>query len=295
MRFLYLVGFLFVPLALASQDINEQLGVRSRAMGGAGRAISTTNEAIYLNPAALSQFRRFNLDADYVHRIDDPEHYVGLSLVDSTTDPFAGAVDFHLGIDPTKGSKSLAYLGSFALSMPVSSDYVYIGASVKYAFLPVSLADPVQVNQFDVDIGILVKVGYGLSLAAAAYNLVPTNSKRLPLSVAFGLGFSTNDTLDSATDFNAALSGLNIAVDWIMRDLTNATGFQNQLMTGIEYSLFSVVPLRAGYSYALETSEHLVTGGTGFASGDLGVDGFYEQNLTNLSDRSFGAAVRLLF
>src|SRR5262245_3843645 len=57
--FVSLGMFLFSALPGAAYlDINETLGVRSRAMGGAGRAVSSTNEALYINPAGLSQFVR---------------------------------------------------------------------------------------------------------------------------------------------------------------------------------------------------------------------------------------------
>src|SRR5262245_14142779 len=95
--FVSLGMFLFSALPGAAYlDINETLGVRSRAMGGAGRAVSSTNEALYINPAGLSQFVRFNLDADYVHRFTEATHWAGLSLVDSTSSPFAGGIDFHV-------------------------------------------------------------------------------------------------------------------------------------------------------------------------------------------------------
>lgn len=295
MRILSLVICLVASASFANLDLNSQLGVRSRAMGGAGRAISTTNEAIFLNPAGFSQFRRFNLDADYVHDVNDPEHLVGLTLVDSTAQPVAGAVDFHMIVDPSKGSKSLGYMGAFGASMPILGDYLYLGAVVKYSYLPIATLDPVQVNQFGIDTGLLAKLGYGLSFGVVGYNLVPTNSRRLPLSVGLGVAFSSDDSATSATDMGGALAGLNIAFDWIFRDLTSAAGMENQLMAGAEYLLASIVPLRVGYNYSLEKREHVLSCGTGFASGELGVDGFFEQNLTTTDDRSFGVAVRLLF
>jgi hypothetical protein len=289
-------GLLFSHVALASSSpIGEQLGIRSRAMGGAGRAVSTTNEALVLNPAGILQFKRFNLDGDYVHRMNEKEHYVGLSLVDARSRPFAGGVDFHLGIDPTQGNKSLGYIGSVALAYPVTEDRLMIGSTVRYAFLAPSTLGDLQVNQFTMDFGLLARLPYGFSFAAVGYSLVPTKSKRLPLSVGLGIAFNSDDFSPSATNFSTALSGITVAFDWMMRDLTSVTGFENQLMTGAEYPAFGIVPLRAGYTYSLDTREHVVTCGTGFASNDIGIDGFYEQNLTTLDDRSFGVAVRLLF
>lgn len=289
--FILASSLMFASVSLATLNVSEQLGIRSRAMGGAGRAVSTTNESMYLNPAAILQFKRFNLDTDYVHRVNDQDHFVGVSLVDSTSRPFAGGVDFHMAIDPSKGAKSMGYMGSFALAFPVAEDVFMIGSTLKYAFLPITVLDT-QVNNFTFDVGVLTRLPYGFSLAAVGYNLAPTNSKRLPLSVGFGLAFGTAE-LSGASDFSA-LSGLTLAFDWLMRDLTAESGFENQLMAGAEFMLY-VVPLRAGYTYSLDTKEHVVTCGTGFASGDIGVDGFYEQNITRIDDRSFGVAVRLLF
>jgi len=278
----------------ATLDINETLGIRARAMGGAGRAVSTTNEAVTINPAGLAQFTRFNLDGDYVHRVTEATHWVGLSVVDSTSSPFAGGIDFHVGIDPTKGSQSMAYVGTFSTSLPVSPQRLHLGANFKYAYLPVSEVDSL-VNQFTVDTGALVLMDYGLSAAVTAYNLVPTHSKRLPLSVGFGVALKTSEASGQTPRLQNMIDGLTVALDWIMRDLTSKDGFTNQLMVGGEYLIGNIVPLRFGYKYGLEAKEHVITGGTGFASNDIGLDGFFEQNLTNTADRSFGVALRLLF
>jgi len=292
--------FVFFTLLLSSlsnaatQDINETLGIRTRAMGGAGRAVATTNEALYLNPAGISQFSRFNLDGDYVHRFTEATHWSGVSLVDSTSTPFCGGVDFHMGINATQGSNSIAYLGSFALALPL--DRFHVGANVRYAYLPATLTDSL-VNQFSVDVGMLALFDYGLSAAVTGYNLVPTNSRRLPLSVGFGVAFRTDQVVVATKNpkLQDMMQGLTVAFDWILRDLTSPNGMQNAMMTGAEYTIASIFPVRAGYTYSLESNEHLFSCGTGFASNDFGIDVFYEQNITNTDDRSFGTAVRLLF
>jgi len=286
---------LVASFSFAVQDVGTQLGVRSRAMGGAGRAIANTNEAMYLNPAGMSQSARFSLDTDYVYRLNDPVHFVGLSLVDSTTNPLAAGLDFHLGIDPTQGTKSLSYLGSLALSFVLVEEAIFLGATGKYAFLPRTLGDPIQVNQFGVDAGILIKLPKGLSLAATGYNLVPTNSRRLPLSVGLGAGLNLRDDSRAAHDLISAMSGLTVAFDWLLHDFSAPTGMDHQLSAGMEYLFFEAMPLRVGYSYSLARMEHELSGGFGYVSNDFGLEGFYEQNITLLENRSFGIVMRLLF
>lgn len=293
---LYLVFLALIANAsFATQNLSEQLGLRHRGMGGAGRAIATTNDAIILNPAGMGQFSRFNLDADYLYRVDDPLHLLGLSLVDSSTGPLAGGIDFHLGIDPNMGNKSLSYLGSLALGYTVVENILYVGATGKYSFLPKSANDPVQVNQFGLDFGLLGRFPFGLSLAAVGYNLVPTGSKRLPLSVGFGAAFNIGGTPAGATDPTEALGGLTLAADWLLRDLDSPTGLQNHFYVGGEYLLFNVVPLRVGYNANLAETEHAISVGTGFLFKDFGLDGFYEQNVSASNKRSFGGAMRIFF
>lgn len=293
------IGFLlFAHFSFASQSINEQLGVRSRAMGGAGRAVSTTNEAMHINPAGLSQFQRFNLDADYTLRMNEPLHLLGVSLVDSTTSPLAGGVDFHLGVDSGSGSGALAYLGALALSYMVVENFIFVGGSAKYSFLPeikTGNNKDIQVNQFGLDAGILARLPYGFSLGAAGYNLVPTNSRRLPLSVGLGAGFNIGGTPTGSKDVLTALGGLTLAFDWLFRDLTAPTGLEHQLSAGAEYLLLDMVPLRVGYTLALAQMEHVVTSGLGFVVNNFGLDGFYEQNVSVFDKRSFGFTMRLFF
>lgn len=290
------VFFFLVPtLSWSSQDINDHLGVRTRSMGGAGRAIASTNEALYLNPAGMSQYARFDFDMDYAFQLDNPLHVVGLSIVDSTSQPFAGGVDFHLALDPDNGNNSLSYLVAFALSSALIENTLFVGMTGNYDFLPTSIFDLAEVNRFGLDVGVLLRISGGISLAAVGYNLIPTNSRRLPLSVGFGAGLNIGGDMSTTRDLVGAFSGVTLAFDWLLRDLTAATGPENQMSTGLEGLLFSAMPVRFGYKYALQTKEHELSGGLGYVASSFGVEGFFEQNITLTQKRSFGIITRMLF
>ncbi len=269
--------------------INEQQGIRAQSLGGAYRAIANDNNAMHFNPAGLTFFRRFNLDADYIYHERNQLHWTGLSLSDSLTSALAAGLDFHVGVN-SQNPAELSYLTGLSLAYPIF-DILSLGATIKYAYLPKMLSEE-AVNQVTGDVGLMLKFPFGLSLAAVGYNLIPTLSKRLPLSVGLGAAFNIGGTPGTAVNPASAYSGFTIAVDWLMRNLTSGDQIKHQLSVGGEYYLFDMIPVRLGYTW---DQAHRISAGLGLFFQSIEIDAFFQQDLTHSKYRSFGAALRLFF
>jgi hypothetical protein len=117
----------------------------------------------------------------------------------------------------------------------------------------------------------------------------------LPLSIGFGAALNLGGDSKSIKDLVGAFSGLTLAFDWLLSDLTAPGGYENILQTGAEYLLVDSVPLRFGYSYSLAKMEHDLSGGLGIITKDFGLEGFFEQNITATQKRSLGVVITLFF
>ena len=273
-------------------SINEQQGIRAQSTGGAYRAVANGNDALYFNPAGLTSFRRFNLDADWIYHDRSQFHWTGVSLSDSLTSALAAGLDFHMGVD-AQNAAELSYLVGFSLAYPLF-DIFSIGATLKYAYLPKILSDE-AVNQVTGDVGLLLKFPFGLSLAAVGYNVIPVPSKRLPLSLGFGAAFNLGGKPGVATTPAAAYSGFTIAVDWLIRDLTTKNKMEHQLSVGGEYYFIDMIPVRLGYNWSMMDNSHRISAGLGLLFQVIEIDALFQQDLYQLQYRSFGAALRIFF
>src|SRR5437868_6339847 len=67
---------------------------RATAMGGAHAAIATGNDALTVNPAGLSQTRRYHFELDGLYDSRYPAQAVIASLVDSASGPVGSGLLF---------------------------------------------------------------------------------------------------------------------------------------------------------------------------------------------------------
>lgn len=273
-------------------SVNEQQGVRAQSMGGAYRAVANGNDALQYNPAGLTSFRRYNLDVDWIYHDRSQFHWTGLSLSDSLTSALAAGLDFHMGVN-AQNAAELSYLVGFSLAYPLFEIFS-MGATIKYAYLPKTESEDV-VSRVTGDVGLLFKFPFGLSLAAVGYNVIPVDSKRLPLSLGLGAALNLGGKPGVATSPAAAYSGFTIAVDWLMRDLISKDKIEHQLSVGGEYYIIDMIPVRLGYNWSMKDQAHRISAGLGLLFEVIEIDALFQQDLNEVQYRSFGAALRIFF
>ncbi len=124
MRSMRMACLLFVlPLGASAQTLVPGLrdlsGTRALGMGNAYRAMGSGNEALFLNPAALAGYSRYELDVFGLFETPYDHHAVQVSLVDSNAAadpevPLVGGVaytNFAAGTESDRRGGSVVTLG----------------------------------------------------------------------------------------------------------------------------------------------------------------------------------------
>jgi len=281
------------PLWAQNKVFNDLLGVRAQAFGGAYRAVASGNDALYYNPAGMAFSRRYNLDADYIYHPISTAHWTGLSLVDSTTSALAAGLDVHVGIDATQKPLNLTWLGSFSLAYPIA-DIFSLGVTLRYVYLSNQTTSNGD-HKVTGDIGLMLQLPFGLSFAAVGYNLLPTQTTELPLSVGFGAAFHLGAESSIASSPALAFKGFTLAVDYLLKGLLSDKTMQHQIAIGGEYYIADIVPIRLGYEWGITEKRHVLSAGLGVFFQVIEIEALFEQNLVDFNQRTFGAGLRVFF
>ncbi len=303
-----------VVAALAALPTRAQdfVGARALALGEAYRANATGNDAIYLNPAGLVLLPRFATELHYKIDLEAEEHQLDLSLVDSKTSELAAGLAYTFDGQQFTKRASLQHTATLALAYPFFGRVLNVGAGLKY----VNVSDAVlgnYLNALSADVGVLAALPFGVTLGGVGYNLIPIKSARVPLAAGFGASVDLGPL--SALLFGGApapgsamsagglptarglelmgpLSGLTLELDWHMNFLT-LYGIQSRVSTGLEYLLFEVVPLRAGWLYDEVDDDHVLSAGAGFIVPYFGLDVAYQQSVNHPDHRVFAASIKV--
>lgn len=314
---LAIFAMLAAALGAGGAHAQDFVGARALALGEAYRANATGNDAIYLNPAGIVLLPRFATELHYKIDLDNEEHQLDLSVVDSKTSEVAAGIGYTFDGSQFTKRTSLQHTATLALAYPFFERMLNVGAGLKY----VNVSDAVlgnYLNALSADVGVLAALPFGVSLGGVGYNLIPIKSARVPLAAGFGasmdlgplsaLVFGGQPALDSVMSAGGLpvskgfapqgpLSGLTLEVDWYMNFLT-LYGIQSRVSTGLEYLLFQVVPLRAGYLYDErgidgETDDHVVSVGAGFIVPYFGLDVAYQQSVVQPDHRLFATSIKI--
>jgi len=309
-RLLVVIGL--AALCGAEARAQDFIGARALALSEAYRAIATGNDAIYMNPAGLAQIPRYSPELHYVFNLDDENHEVDASVVDSKTSSLAAGLAYTFqGREFTKRA-TLSHTATLALAYPIFPQIFAAGVGLKY----VNVTDAIvgnYLNALSGDLGLLATIPGGISLAAVGYNLIPIRSTDVPLSMAFAaaldlgplsaLLFGEAPVVGMVPDASGAprpaglalrgpLSGLTLAVDWQINFVTQARRPQSRVSAGIEYLLLDAFPLRGGYEWIEERGDHLVSVGAGFIVPYFGFDVAYQQSVVVPANRTFALSLK---
>ena len=96
-------------------------------MGGAFRAVGTSNDTLYLNPAGLGAAGRYEVDGFGAYDLGRPGGTYGASIADSMDPPFFGGLAFTRFYQGPPGAWTVANDFRLALALPVGPFFT-IGA-----------------------------------------------------------------------------------------------------------------------------------------------------------------------
>ncbi len=236
---------------------------RITATNGAVRALSSSTEALFDNPANMSVARVYHLTALAQIWPESGRQSYGAAAVDSvgSSSRLAGGVGATYNTQDTDGIDRRWTDIRFALSYPFS-DKFYMGVAGRYLMLSQNgegplgaslassgLAGDKIVRSVSFDAGATFKPTDGLSLSIVGTNLNNPGNGFQPTGVAGGIGFG-KDLFSLEAD---------VAGDFTTYDKTTV-----RAMAGGEVLLGDHFPLRAGYRYDDGAKSHSLSGGLGY-------------------------------
>jgi hypothetical protein len=288
------LSLLLCSPAGAAQDL---LGSRSLGMGGTLRAAPSADSAILLNPAGMSLFRAYNINALYSYRGADSGSLVNASIVDSFTAKVAAGLSYSfIHASPSKtlalptGAYSLSstlntHEAGLALAYPLG-DVFFLGLSGKYVYQSVDQPADVPaggkidtINGFTMDVGAILRPWSSLSLAVTGQNLIGISKDYYPRLLGMGLAYAMG------TRFNAEFDSV--------LNFSTAESVKASYHVGGELFLGGSYAIRAGYMYDTLRSANYVTGGLGLVSSKISLDFGLRQMVSGGADTTIAFSVRL--
>jgi len=264
--------FIFCALAavfapnpgMAASDFEQIAGIRSLAMGGAHRALGTSNDTLKLNPAGLAIQTRYAIELSYAWSEKYKESRATASAVDSKSGPVAGGLSYELLKSDIEGKTKNLHRVSLGLGYR-AGDMFALGTTVHYIEGNRDTAgENEDIREFSSDFGLLIRLSDYLQFGASWHNFVTSQETGLsPQHI--GLGLSGGG------------QGFVVAFD------TKLDISQEELVTsyhlGAEYILSRVIPIRLGYmnderifASGEAGRENFISGGVGYFSQSGSVD-----------------------
>lgn len=284
---------LFLLLIAATGARSEDFtGARPLGMGGAHRAIVTGNDSIMLNPAGMSLFRRYSFELQYIFSPEygvengPQEHVFHASVVDNQLQPFATGLGY-TRVEREDDKSGNRY--DLAFSVPLTENLL-IGTNIKYIDFDREFAP--DVDAVSVDLGLLMRTDFGLSLGLAGYNLTnPADYLEHPISMAVAVMYSPFRTLELAFDW---FINFQKPKDPLQPIGQKENGYRFHF--GIEYLLMGQFTLRAGYILDQASpgdEEQFWSVGVGYVTQRFAFDFGYRGSVEHTSSGTFGFGVRL--
>jgi opacity protein-like surface antigen len=236
---------------------------RLTGTNGATRALSSSTEALFDNPANMSASRVYHLSALAQIWPESRRQSYGVAAVDSvgSSARVAGGIGATYNTQDTDGIDRKWTDLRFALSYPFS-DQFYLGIAGRYLRLKQSGEGPLGkslasdglpgqyiVSGFTFDAAATFKPSDGLAISVVGSNLNNPGNGFQPMSLGGGIGFG-KDLFSLESD---------AVLDFKTWDRTTV-----RAMAGGEFLAGDHFPLRAGYRYDDGARSHSISAGLGY-------------------------------
>lgn len=235
--------------ALGASDFEQVAGIRSLAMGGAHRALGTSNDTLKLNPAGLAIQTRYAIELSYAWGEKYKESRASASAVDSKSGPVAGGLGYELLKSEIEGKKKNLHRVSLGLGYR-AGDMFALGTTVHYLEGSRDTnGENEEIREFSSDFGLLIRLSDYIQIGATWHNFVTSLDTGLsPQHIGVGVSGGGQEfvmVFDSKFD----ISQEELVVSY---------------HAGAEYILSRVIPVRIGYM-----NDQRI-----FASGEIGRENF---------------------
>jgi hypothetical protein len=248
---------------------------RATAMGGAHAAIATGNDALTVNPAGISQQRRYHVEVDGLYDPHFPAQGLIVSVADTTTSAVGTGLLFSRWGSGQEEGRGEGWYGGFAYSYAVGGKYFLGGETKYYRFTtPDGL-----VRQFAQDFGILVRSG-SFAYAAVVQNVSTSAVPAFPLMTTAAIAWGSDTGWHLAFDYKA--------------DLSDTQNVKHRGSGGLEVLVGQSIAFRGGVTWDATHDLWWASGGIGLLTEKGGAQFVVRRRLTGgVFDQFFEGGITL--
>lgn len=262
-----------VPAPAWSQHI---MGPRSAGMGETHRGIGTGNDAIHLNPAAMSLFPRYVVESFWRRHAGRNETLFSLSVLDSATGPVAAGLAYTYDYAGSGGS---VRSGS---RMDVSTSYalagwLLTGSTVRYIHYR---TEDGSVGRLTSDVGFLFRLGEALSVGIVGHNVFNPTDRGDVAPRSYGVGAG-------------AVPLRNFVVGFDYRIDPEAEDRPASYSLGAEYFFLGHFALRGGWVLDERLDDRRLSVGGSYVEEVYGLDVSYGRSLSGGPGYEIAVGLRL--
>jgi hypothetical protein len=254
-----------------SPDLKDLQAARNVGMGGAYEALGYGAEAIGGNPAALSLYKRYQIEASGAWDVPQGYGFGSLGVVDSTN-PLAAGVSYTFA---TFGGseRRWAHLTTLASAYALG-DWLHLGVAVRHHVL----VGASNTNSVSVNAGVLVRpVGF-LTFGFSGHNLISVYNRDISryfvASASAQILGQLTPAFDLRMDFNQSAPRL-------------------AYHAGLEWLIAMTFPVRVGYQFDGIANHQYLSGGIGWFSDGSGIDFSYRHELGGQEGRLLSLTLKL--
>jgi hypothetical protein len=247
---------------------------RATSMGGAHAAIATGNDALAVNPAGLSQVRRYHFELDGLYDSRFPAQAVVASLVDSVSGPLASGLIWSRWASGQPSGRGEGWSLGLGYSGPLGPGLL-MGGETKY--LRYHTPDGL-VQKFAQDVGLLGRRG-NFSWGTVVKNISLQKIPLFPLTAVAGVAWGTDGDWHLAFDYRA--------------DLSDSSNVKSRLAAGAEVLLGDALALRGGATWDTTERHWWLSAGVGFLTEKGGIQVAWRRRVEGPYDQFFEGGVTI--
>jgi len=238
-------------------DLRDLQHSRNIAMGGAYEALGYGAEAIGGNPAALTLYKRYQIEATGSWDIPQGFGFGSVGLADSTN-PLAAGITYHFA---TYGGpeRRWAHLTTLALAYGIG-DIIHLGVAARHHVL----VGGSNTNSISMNAGVIVRPVSFLTFGFSGHNLISVYNRDVTRYFVASISAQILGQLSPAFDLRMDFNQVNPRLAY---------------HAGIEWLIANSFPLRVGYQYDGIMNHQYLSGGIGWFSDGSGVDLSYRHEL----------------
>lgn len=259
------------PAPPAGPDLRDLMHARNIGMAGAYMSMGYGAETLGGNPAALSAFKRYQIEASGAWDVPNGMGFGTVALADSTN-VIAGGISYHFA---TFGGfeRRWAHVTTVASAYSLA-DWLHIGVSGRHHVL----VGASNTNSVTMNAGLIIRPVQMLSIGVSGHNLINNFNKDITryfvASVSAMLFNQLTPCFDLRADFNQG---------------TPRFAYHG----GLEWLIAMTVPVRLGYQYDGIMNHHYISAGLGWFVDGSGIDFAYRHELGGAEGRMLALTLKL--